>query len=153
MTKRDRLIRMLVEDQKEQKWALAMKRRKASADEVEKFFTLPAEPNKMEVVCRIGDHDGLMRKARETFNDPVNKRQSLHLVDQYRSGNPNPGIGTNPLIGTPFYKLRAKKCVRLYIDTEIVEEIKKIIVMGISDKDNQNSVIANLCYYYATYKN
>lgn len=78
----------------------------------------------------------LRKEARKTLADKVNHRNAIALVEQYRSGNMNPGIGTSTIPGTKLSELRSKSGTRV-----VFEPINNTLeIKGICDKNNQNKV-------------
>ena len=115
--------------------------------EVDALFTMPAEDGKREVASLISEDSGLMREAKATLkSQQKNIRKFVHLVNQFRSGDPNPGMGTGKVKGASpsLRELRGEPQIRVYF----IEEDNIIKVVGISHKGNQNAVIAKLIRRY-----
>jgi hypothetical protein len=134
------------------KGPLGMGKPKMSNEEVNALFTLPPEPNKLGVRCRIGEQKQLMDRAKDALTDQRIERGSIHLVDQYRTGNKNPGIGTTNLPGTVLTKLRDRNGTRVHFYVEEVNEKEQLVVVALSCKDeqNENAVISLLQVCYAS---
>lgn len=114
--------------------------KKIPKQEVIELFTLPAENGKREISCKINEFNKFMSEAQTTLRDPQNRRGLIHLLEQYRRGNANPGSGTKPVPETLVSELRTKPGARVYF-----QETKDVIeVVAISDKNNQDVVIRAL---------
>ena len=81
-----------------------MARKSWDDDQVKEFFTRPAETDKLEVICEIDESPGLMKYARQTLKTRQNKTDLNRLLDRFRTGIDNPGIGTRFKQKTQFLK-------------------------------------------------
>ena len=86
----------------------------------------------------------LMWETKFLLKDPLNKTDLIRLLDQYCSGNSNPGIRTRVVPGTCVSELKTSRGVRIYFQ----EKNEKIEVVAIADKDTQKSVICSLMSMY-----
>lgn len=82
----------------------------------------------------------LMREAKKILKDPVNKSDFIHLVEEYRSGKTNIGIGTKPVPESCLTELRTSRGISIYFreKNDIIE------VIAISDKGNRERMISSL---------
>lgn len=132
------------QNQRSQYSFLELGKKKFSNEEVISTLNMAAEDGKIEVICDI-EIPALMRYARDTFMDPKIKKDLVHLLEQYRSGNLQPGKGNKAIKGTGLVELRGDSGARCYI------EVKKdnICLKGISDKKNQDQVLDQIHTNYA----
>ena len=121
-----------------------MARKSWDDDQVKEFFTRPAETDKLEVICEIDESPGLMKYARQTLKTRQNKTDLNRLLDRFRTGIDNPGIGTRSIETAYLFELRAREGARCYFYKE--DDIIKVV--GISDKNNQDAVLAILKLLY-----
>jgi hypothetical protein len=91
---------------------------------------------KLQVDSKIFLYDNLTKEAQKTLGDPLNRKTADALIEQYRSGNKNPGIGTEAIPGTKLFELRGK------YGTRVIMRVKDgiINVVAICNKKNQTKV-------------
>lgn len=93
---------------------------------------------------RIGAHPGLVREAERATQNPAVQREVNQLVEQFRNGNINPGLGNRSLNFGGVHEMRGRNGGRVYFRN--VEG--GIEILGKSDKSNQERVIGILRELY-----
>lgn len=101
----------------------------------------------IRMVYRIKEHPALKREAEKMGKDQKAQREVNRMLDQLGLGNENPGIGSDR-IGGGISELRGRNEGRVYYrklrkQTETLYE-----VLGKSNKDNQQKVIALVKEYF-----
>lgn len=92
------------------------------------------------VGSRISAHPGLVREAEQATRNPAVQREVNQLVEQFRNGNLNPGLGNRSLNFGGVHEMRGRNGGRVYFRN--VEG--GIEILGKSDKSNQGRVISIL---------
>lgn len=100
----------------------------------------PADPlaGKMKLQDKFMQHNKLMKESTNSLVIPENKQQAIHLMEQCRSGNLSPGIGSRKIEGTAdLYELRAGSGTRIAYrrNGDTIE------IWGIFDKKNQDRIL------------
>lgn len=76
---------------------------------VNALFTVPAEGEIKKFIFAISNTNSLSEQAETSLKDLSTEKNLIYLVEQYRHGNLNLGIGTKAIPGTCFSKLKAKQ--------------------------------------------
>lgn len=104
--------------------------------ELNALVNRPGDPanGKTEIISSIIDHKGLKRKTIEALQNPKNVKDANNLINQFHSGNANPGTFTKKIKGFHnMFELRSKHGTRVIFQNEG----NAIRVFAILDKDNQ----------------
>ncbi len=89
-----------------------------------------------DVTSLINESNSLIKAAEQAGSDQAVQREIDNLIQQYLSGNENPGMGTKHLVDDIFY-LRGSNGARVFFrDANGVFEI-----LGKASKANENQVI------------
>lgn len=120
--------------------SLYMGKPKTTMAELYQMANKPADPlaGKMKVQDKFMKHKRLANESLDTIRNPRDKRNATTLLEQYRTGNLNPGIGSRKIHGTAdLYELRAIHGARVAYrrNGDIIE------VWAIFNKNNQEIVL------------
>lgn len=124
--------------------SLSMGKKKVLKSELETLLNQDAEFNEQNVKLKMEvrypemrKNNGAIKEALKTFIDDQDKQDIENLIDRFRRGDPNPGIGTRPIDDTILFELRADHGGRVYFHRK--NDI--LYVAGISAKGNQKKVL------------
>lgn len=113
------------------------------ADAINELYNLKNITGQKDIYVRF-DSSALENAGKKALKANKVREDMFHLITQYRKGNTNPGIGTRPVSGTYLSELRGDSSVRVYFR----EKDNCLQIHGISDKKNQDRVIAELKRFY-----
>ena len=92
---------------------------------------------------KINENSGLVKAAEQMGKNEKIQQEANNLINQYISGNTNPGLGTKNLLNDIYY-LRGANGARVFY--RIVNEVMEILAKA--DKSNEAKVIKILINLY-----
>ena len=85
---------------------------------------------------RINENDRLAKEAEKMGKDPKVQKEADELIEQYKNGNTNPGLGSKHLQGDIYY-LRGRNGARVFY--RMKDGVMEIL--GKASKSNEQTVI------------